>query len=338
MTKHASHCPDAAELLHVTWHELGKRGPLWPATWVAIGNFDGLHVGHRRILATAVSQAAGTAAPVALTFHPHPRAVIGCGAPPALMTLRARSAGIRALGVQSTVCLHFDADLARVPADEFVKHVLVGGLGARGVVVGDNFRFGHRAQGTPDLLRVLGQQYGFAVAVVEPVRCGGDVVSSSLIRRRLLEGDVEAANGLLGRPFRLPGRVVRGDGRGRTIGFPTANVQPEPEMLLPGEGVYRVRLWRGQEGLPAVAAISRRPTFVEGPVALEVHVLDFAGDLYGEAVEVEFLDRLRGIVPFGSAEELRRQIQQDVAMARARFAAGAASSPSAATVCGADRA
>lgn len=340
MTQPHSPCHGAAGTLHVTLDELRERGPLFHATWVAIGNFDGLHVGHQRILKTAVAQAAGGAAPVALTFHPHPRAVVGSGAPPALMTFAARSACIRAFGVQCTVCLRFDADLARLPATDFVQAVLVKGLAARGVVVGENFRFGHRAQGTPQLLRELGHRLGFAVTVVEPVRCGGDIVSSSLVRRRLLEGDVEAAARLLDRPFRLSGRVVRGDGRGRTLGFPTANVLPDPELLLPGEGVYRVRFWRdGMEALPALAVISSRPTFTAGPVALEVHILDFSGDLYGEAVEVEFLDRVRGIVRFRSAEELRRQIQQDVAAARARFAADGQGRPQpAASSCGGPRA
>ncbi|HEY8416548.1 MAG TPA: bifunctional riboflavin kinase/FAD synthetase, partial [Limnochordales bacterium] len=308
--------------------------PLWPATWVAVGTFDGVHVGHQRILRQAVAEAGG-ATPIALTFHPHPQAVVGGGAPPALTTLADRFACMEALGVRCTVCLRFDRVLAQLPAEEFVETVLVQGLAARGVVVGYNFRFGHRAQGSPELLEQLGQRHGFAVRVVAPVQVDGEVVSSSLVRRRLLAGQVEEAARLLGRPFRLPGRVVRGDGRGRQLGFPTANVAPDLELLVPGEGVYRARL-KPQDGpaLPAVAVISSRPTFAGGALALEVHVLDFNGDLYGQRVDVEFLDRLRGIVRFGSAAELRRQIEADVALARRRFAAGPAAGEPTAPPCG----
>lgn len=322
MTQHESGTSGPGVALHITLEELRARAPLWEATWVAVGNFDGVHAGHQGILQRAVSEAGRGTIPIALTFHPHPQAVVGAGPPPALTTLEDRSAYIRTLGIQCTVCLRFDQDLARLPAEEFVRTVLVEGLAARGVVVGYNFRFGHRAQGTPELLTALGAQSGFAVQVVDAVRIDGEVVSSTLVRRRLLQGEVADAARLLGRPFRLAGRVVPGDGRGRQLGFPTANVAPAPELLLPGEGVYRVRFHR-HEGppLPAVAVISNRPTFAGGTVALEVHVLDFSGDLYGERVEVEFLDRIRGIVRFASALELRRQIEADVATARERFAA-----------------
>jgi len=321
MTEQDSHPPRPGGALHLTLEELRARGPLWPSTWVAVGNFDGVHIGHQRILRQAVTEANG-ATPIALTFHPHPQAVVGSGAPPALTTLAARFACIQSLGVRYTVCLRFDPVLARLAAEEFVETVLVQGLAARGVVVGYNFRFGHRAQGSPELLEQLGRREGFAVRVVPPVEVDGEVVSSSLVRRRLLAGQVEQAARLLGRPFRLPGRVVRGEGRGRQLGFPTANVAPDPELLLPGEGVYRARLTAGDgPALPAVAVISSRPTFAGGALALEVHILDFSGDLYGQRVTVEFLDRLRGIVRFASAAELRRQIEADVAVARQRFAA-----------------
>jgi len=322
MTDAAANLSCAAGAVHLTLDEIKRRGPLWPSAWVAIGNFDGLHVGHQRILRTAVAQSSGGAVPIALTFSPHPRAVVGSGAPPALMTLEARVAFMRALGVACTVVLRFDVAVARLSAAGFVRAVLVDGLAARGVVVGYNFRFGHRAQGNPELLKQLGEQHGFAVHVVDAIRSDGDVVSSSLVRRRLLSGDVEGAARLLGRAFRLSGRVVAGDRRGRTLGFPTANIEPEANLLLPAEGVYRVRFCpAGAEPMAALAVISNRPTFTAGPVALEVHVLDYQGDLYGQRVDVDFLDRVRGIVRFSSPEELRRQIEQDVAEARARFAA-----------------
>ncbi|HLT57446.1 MAG TPA: bifunctional riboflavin kinase/FAD synthetase [Limnochordales bacterium] len=321
MTQQSGPSPCDAGALHITLDELRARAPLWKATWVAVGNFDGVHTGHQRILRRAVAEAGGDAVAVALTFHPHPQAVVGSGPPPALTSVADRCAQIRALGIQCAVCLRFDRAVASLTPEEFVGQVLVDGFAARGVVVGYNFRFGHRAQGTPAQLQALGQVHGFLVRVEDAVRLDGEVVSSSLVRRRLREGDVEQAARLLGRPFRLAGRVVAGEGRGRELGFPTANVAPEPGMLLPGQGVYRVRLRAGDgPGLPAVASISSRPTFAGNDVALEVHVLDFAGDLYGQRVEVEFLDRLRGIVRFSSAQELCRQIERDVAEARTRFA------------------
>ncbi|MBO8141008.1 MAG: bifunctional riboflavin kinase/FAD synthetase [Firmicutes bacterium] len=314
--------PQPADL-RLTLSTLRARAPLFPLSSIAVGNFDGVHVGHRRILETAAKWGARCgAAVVALTFDPHPQAVVGRGSPPALGTLDERLAQLRSAGARTTVCLRFDEELARLPARAFAEEVLKAGLGAAHVAVGFNFRFGHRAEGTVDLLKQIGLGSGFAVHAVGPVRVDGQVVSSSLIRERLSAGDVEGAARLLGRPYRLSGLVRTGERRGRTLGFPTANVEPRPGLVVPGEGVYRVRFAAGSgPDMAAVAVIGTRPTFGGRTLSLEVHVLDFHGDLYGQPAEVAFLDRIRGVSRFRSADELRRQIELDVKEARRRFKA-----------------
>ncbi|ABG04378.1 riboflavin kinase / FMN adenylyltransferase [Rubrobacter xylanophilus DSM 9941] len=287
---------------------------------VAIGNFDGVHLGHRAVLGRALEEGrARGMRVVAATFHPHPRAVLRPGeAPPLLTPLPVRRRIILGLGVDEVRIIRFDGKLSRKSPEEFVREVLVGELGAAVAVVGENFRFGHRAAGDfRELERLMRSFGGEAVAV--PVRGldGGEEVSSSRIRRLVLEGRVEEAARLLGRPHAVCGRVVEGEGRGSRIGYPTANVRPEEGVAVPGRGVYACTVRVGEGRYAACTNVGVAPTFGGRAESLvEAHLLDFEGDLYGLQIEVEFLRRIRGEKKFGGVEELREQIARDLLEAR----------------------
>jgi riboflavin kinase / FMN adenylyltransferase len=279
---------------------------------VAVGTFDGVHLGHRLVIAGADS---------VLTFDPHPVSVVAPQHTPKLLTTLARKAELVAsLGVQEMIVIPFDAAFAQRSAAEFVDDVLVGALGARQVAIGENFRFGHRAQGDPTLLAA---DERFATVVHPLLEIDGEIVSSSHIRGLLLAGDVAAANRLLGATFEFSGEVAHGDARGRELGFPTANLIPDEMFACPGHGVYACRAsGEGVDGLAAAVSIGVRPTFDTGRGELiEAFILDFEGDIYGRELRLEFLARLRGEKRFGSAEALIEQMHDDVAQTR-RICAG----------------
>lgn len=283
---------------HLSIDELRSRAPLFQRTAVAVGNFDGVHIGHAHILRLAIRHAAPAGeTPIALTFDPHPRAVIGSGAPPALATPAERDGLIRDLGMAAVVSLHFDKDVAALPPDQFVRTVLVDGLGAHRIVVGDNFRFGRGAQGTTRLLRDMGQQYGFDVHVAETVRGpDGEVVSSSVIRRLLAAGDVESAARLLNRPYGVVGRVSASDEFAGSTGGPSFRVEPIDGLLLPGNGVYEALFTLDEinaRWLPAVAVTGPSPTDSGDGGILLVQLPDFTGDVVGRLVRVRFLGQRR---------------------------------------------
>jgi riboflavin kinase / FMN adenylyltransferase len=269
---------------------------------VAVGTFDGVHLGHREVIAGADS---------VLTFDPHPVAVVAPQHTPKLLTTLERKAElIAALGVQEMIVIPFDADFAKRSAASFIDDVLVGALGARQVSIGENFRFGHRAQGDSALLAA---DERFTTIVHPLLEVDGEVVSSSHIRGLLLAGEVEEANRMLGEPFALSGVVAHGDERGRQLGFPTANLVPDEALTCPGHGVYACL---ARESAAAVS-IGVRPTFETGRGELiEAFILDFDGDLYGEVLELRFLARLRGERRFESAEALVEQMHADVARTR----------------------
>ena len=293
---------------------------------VAIGNFDGVHRGHQALVAAAVARARETGgAAVVLTFDPHPARVLRPdAAPSALTTLAQKQELVAALGVDRLVALAFDVRLAALTPDAFVREVLASLLGARHVVVGESFRFGHERQGDARALEALGGRQGFDVQVVPALLHAGRPISSSRVREALVAGDVKGAAELLGRPYALDGRVVRGDGRGRTLGIPTANLATE-DQLLPARGVYAGRvLAPGGDWRPAVVNVGERPTFGGTGLLVEAHLLDFAGDLYDAAVRLSFHARLRGEERFSSAQALVERIQQDVRAARELLAPPAA--------------
>ena len=286
---------------------------------VALGNFDGVHLGHQAVLRRAVAKAReGGMRIVAATFDPHPRAVLGPGEPPKLLTtLDLRREALLRYGADEVRAIRFDRELSKKSPREFVNDVLVGDLGARAVVVGENFRFGYKAAGDfGDLLELMREAEGTAHAV--PVRGAGGraEISSTRIRALISEGAVEEAAGLLGRPYLLRGEVVEGDRRGRTIGFPTANVLPDPAALVPGRGVYAGTVRVGEDEYAACTNVGVAPTFARHENRVEAHLLDFEGDLYGSVVDVTFTRRIREEKRFSGVEELKAQITRDVKEAR----------------------
>ena len=273
---------------------------------VAVGTFDGVHLGHREVM---------RGADTVLTFEPHPRAVVAPAHAPKLITSLATKVDLVAgLGVRELVVIPFDGAFAAQEPQEFIDRVLVEQLGAERVSVGENFRFGHRARGDAALLQA---QDAFTTRVVELVERDGEVVSSSLIRRLVEAGDVERADSLLVAPFELRGTVAHGDKRGRTLGYPTANLVPDPALVCPARGVYACRAAIEEDGArrwwPAATSVGVRPTFVTGRGLLaEAYLLGYDGDLYGRDLRVSFLARLRGEERFDSVEALVEQMARDV--------------------------
>jgi riboflavin kinase / FMN adenylyltransferase len=292
---------------------------------VAVGNFDGVHLGHRAVIGVARETAARLgAASAVLTFEPHPRSVFDpAGAPFRLTPFRVKSRLIEELGVDLLFTLHFDLEFARKSAEAFVREVLVAGLAARHVVVGYDFVFGNRRRGTPTLLREAGEAAGFGVTIVEPAQhaagAAPEIYSSTRIRQHLAAGEPRRAAALLGRDWEIDGRVEPGDRRGRTIGFPTANVALG-DYLRPAPGVYAVRAGLEEGGRTrwrdAVANLGRRPTVGGDELRFEVHLLDFAGDLYGHHLRVAFVEYLRGERKFPDLGALKAQIAADADAAR----------------------
>jgi riboflavin kinase / FMN adenylyltransferase len=269
---------------------------------IAVGEFDGVHVGHREVIAGNDT---------VLTFEPHPLVVLRPEAAPKLLTsLKVKIELIASLGVEELVVIPFDDGFAHQSPQEFVEHVLVETLDATDVSVGENFRFGHRAAGDSAMLQGDAR---FTTRVVPLVEGDGEIISSSRIRALIAAGEVEEADRLLGAPFRLRGEVVSGDRRGRELGFPTANLVPDELLVCPGYGVYAARVG---DHLAAVS-VGVRPTFGAGRALLvEAYLLDFSGDLYGQTITVEFIARLRGEKRFDSVQALIEQMDRDIDQTR----------------------
>ena len=297
---------------------LEPRG--WPKAALAVGNFDGVHRGHQALVALAVQDArAAGGTSVVLTFDPHPSRVLSPDrAPTSLMTLGQKAEILAGLGVDRLAVLPFTVELSRREPDEFARDVLQGALAARVVAVGSSFRFGRGRTGDLATLRRLGDALGFRVHGQRPVLARGGPISSTRIREALSRGDVDAARDLLGRRFFVDGAVVRGDGRGRGIGIPTANLDVMNETV-PGGGVYacwcRV-LGEASPPRPAAVNVGRRPTFGGAVTIVEAHLLDFDADLYGRTLRVEFEERLREERKFPGPEALVAQIRSDIVEAR----------------------
>ena len=284
---------------------------------VALGTFDGVHLAHRSILATAVERGRALGVPaIGCTFDPHPAEVLQPGrAPQPITTLEERLALIETTGVDGTVVLPFNRETAAIEPEVFVKDVLLGRLLAREIVVGYNHTFGRAARGNAEILRQLAERLGFQARIAPPYEVDGVPVSSSEIRSALQAGDVERAALFLGRPYSVAGRVVRGDGRGRSLGFPTANLDPDRAPLV-RTGVYACGVILDGKSRQAVVNVGVRPTFGENVLGVEAHVLDFASDLYGQRIRIDFLRRLRDETRFPSIDALRAQIAADIAKAR----------------------
>lgn len=288
-----------------------------------IGNFDGVHLGHQAVLGQLAEQAQALCLPsVVITFEPQPQEFFAPDtAPPRLTRFREKIQVLRRFSVDRVLCLVFNQSMASMPAEEFIRRVLNEGLGVRYLVVGDDFRFGGDRRGDFQMLRRVGQECGFDVVNMRTFSLGGERISSTRIREALTRGDLGAAEQLLGRPYRMSGRVAHGDKRGRIIGFPTANIFLH-RISAPVEGVFAVEMF-GIEGepLPGVANVGSRPTVDGTRSLLEVHLFDFSGDIYGRHVQIDFLSKIREERRFESFDALKRQIESDARQARAFFEA-----------------
>jgi riboflavin kinase/FMN adenylyltransferase len=300
--------------------DLAPAGALRGAA-VAIGNFDGVHRGHKAVIAATLSLARSLGKPAAaLTFEPHPRAFFNPNEP--LFRLTDETAKLRLLaatGLDGAIVLTFDAALAKLSAEDFVERVLVERLAISGAAIGFNFHFGANRAGSPEFLQTQGKRYGFAVDIVPPLLDGDRPVSSGPIRAALAAGRLDDAAELLGYPWFVSATVVHGDKRGRELGFPTANLTLDPTCGL-RHGIYAVRAAAAGRRYDGVASFGRRPMFDTGAVLLEIFLFDFDGDLYGANIDVAFIAWLREEATFASAKELVRQMEEDSRLARAALA------------------
>ena len=284
---------------------------------VAIGNFDGVHLGHARIVERLIAQALRVGGPaLVFTFDPHPvRLLRPAEAPPPLTWTDRKAELLVELGVDSMIAYPTDQELLNLSAREFFDQIVIGKLGAKAMVEGPNFYFGRGRTGTIEVLRDFTEAAGIRLEVVEPVAVEGEFVSSSRVRRLLHEGQVEAACHMLTRPYRIRGMVTHGAARGAKIGFPTANLNAI-DTLLPAVGVYGGLAHFEGSHYPAAINLGSNPTFGEQALKVEVHLIGFEGSLYGQPLEVDFLGRLRDTRPFSGVEALQNQLKQDIAAAR----------------------
>lgn len=287
---------------------------------MALGTFDGVHLAHQFVIGRAVEwsrQHAGTS--MVFTFANHPLSLIHPHrVPPQLQTLAGKTAQIKNQGVTVLVRIPFTKALLHLPPEDFV-YLLATKIKPKHIVVGPNYSFGDKGAGNPAMLTGLCERYGIETEICPEIHEQGVMVSSTVIRGLLASGEVEAAARLLGRPFELSGRVVHGDQRGRSLGFPTANMQPAPQILIPGKGVYAVKVKVGSRYYNGLCNIGTNPTFVQGPLRVETHILDFDREIYGKPITTLFLGRLRAEKTFSSAAELVAQMKRDLQQAQQQY-------------------
>ena len=297
--------------------ELGKL-PAEKDMLLTIGVFDGVHLGHRYLISqlTELARQQGLLSGV-VTFRQHPQEVLSPQTKlPFLTDLAQRTNLLKNEGVEAIITLSFTPELAQLSAGQFIG-LLKKYLRMRGVVIGPDFALGQSREGNTDTLRRLGQEMGFSVTVVPPIIINGEVVSSTAIRNALAEGDMKRVQNLVGRPFSLHGRVIPGTRRGAELGFPTANLDTDPEQALPAEGVYVSWVHIDDQAYPSMTNIGKRPTFGGSERVVEVYLLDYHGDLYGQELTIDIIERLRGEMKFDNLEELKKQIAEDVKQGRA---------------------
>lgn len=289
-----------------------------PGCVATIGNFDGLHLGHQYILDHVKQLAAEMQLPsLVMTFEPQPLEFFKPDkAPTRLTSLREKALQLERLQIDDLVCLHFDHSLAQLSAAAFVERLLVNKLGARALVIGDDFRFGQGRGGDRQALEHFGEQHGFSVTTMDAHAMGNERVSSTRVREALAEGDLNSAARLLGRPYSNAGRVIHGDKRGRDLGVPTLNVDLK-RLHAPLEGVFATRVHQlAAEPLPAISYIGTRPVFNGERLLLETHVFDYDADCYGQLVEIEYVERVRAEQTFSTADDLVKQMHRDMETAR----------------------
>jgi len=297
--------------------DLSKINKRFDSSIITLGNFDGLHLGHQELIRKIILRAEETGGlSMVVTFRPHPLKILApekC--PPLISIYEEKIQLLEKLGIDVLVKIPFTLDFAAMEPRNFVKNILVDLLGAREIFVGYNYRFGKGRKGNIQLLRDLGKELGFIVREVEQVSLSGEVISSTRIRQLLINGDVEHAAKLLGRPYALCGIVVKGDGRGRGLGFPTANIASR-HSIIPSNGVYAVRLFVRDKYYDGIVNIGMRPTFDAKSMAIEVHIFDFDEDIYGEEITVYFANKIREERKFENAEALINQINADINIAK----------------------
>lgn len=285
---------------------------------IAIGNFDGVHLGHQKIIRSLVKEANKMEYPsLLLTFHPHPEKILSGREINLLQTLDQRMSAIEKLGVQIAVVLDFDKNFASLTAEEFIRNIIRDKFRAKKIVVGNNFRFGRKREGDVNKLCAFAPRYNFSVVSVPPVRRKSLVVSSSLIRDKLSQGDVETAHLLLGRPYEIEGTVVKGKSRGKILGFPTANIHSANDMAPPG--VFVTLMGINSHTLPSVTHVGSKPTFNELEPIIESYVIDYKNNLYGKNVRLLFLKKIRDEIKFETTDALCSQIKKDLDRARHFF-------------------
>ena len=286
--------------------------PIETPTSATIGNFDGVHTGHRKIL-SAVRESArnnGSSSCV-ITFHPHPQKVLRNLDIPLLMPIRERLRLLESEGMDYVACYTFNEDISRITAKDFISEILVRKLKVKHLIIGPDFSFGRKREGNAELLNTMGSAYGFETSVISPVYIGSELVSSTAIRNMLKEGDAKKAAMFLGYNYYIEGEVTEGEKRGRQIGYPTANLETDWEML-PKTGVYATRACIGDKKLGSITNIGYRPTFGSSRLLIETHIFDFNADLYGKRLKIEFVERIRDEKRFDSADSLVAEINVDV--------------------------
>lgn len=289
-------------------------------TVFTIGVFDGVHLGHRHLLQHLINKAQPNCQPGVITFSNHPATILRPEHPVSYITsLPKKLKLIKSQGIDLVISLEFTPELSQIPADDFAN-ILVDTLHLKGLVIGPDFAFGRNRQGNAAFLKAAGEKLGFWVETVEPLVLAGSAVRSGLIRQTVTKGDIDTGNRLLGRPFRLCGQVVKGFQRGRELGFPTANLSIPPGMMLPGDGIYATWAVINGQRHPSATSIGIRPTFGLTERLVEVYVLDFSADLYGQNLGVDFVKKLRDQETFPDVEALVKQVDQDVADARLALA------------------
>lgn len=297
--------------------DLNKITTKFSNSIITLGNFDGLHLGHQELIKMVIKRAEETGAvSLVVTFRPHPLKILAPEKCPPLISIYEEKIRLfEKLGIDVLVKIPFTLDFSSITPRDFAKNILCGMLGAKEIFVGYNYRFGKGRGGNIQKLKEFGEEFGFRVREVEQVSLNGEVISSTKIRELLQDGEVEHAARLLGRQYAITGVVVKGDGRGKNLGFPTANIAPK-HAIIPANGVYAVRLFVRDEYYDGIANIGERPTFNKRDLAVEVHVFNFNEDLYGEEITVCFIQKIREEKRFKNAAALIKQINSDIVTAK----------------------